>query len=94
MDAKWDEFHLDKLTWRIPMHRTKTAKTRHVPLSKAAMEVLEKLPRWEGCPYVLPNPATMIPYTSIFHAWDKARVAAGMPDLRMHDLRHSSPAAL
>ncbi len=71
------------------MQRTKTSKTRHVPLSKAAMEVIEQLPRWDDCPYILPNPATMQPYTSIFFAWDKVRKAAGMPDLRVHDLRHS-----
>lgn len=89
LDAKWSEFQLDKQTWRIPMDRTKTAKTRHVPLSKAAMEVLEKLPRYDGVDWLIPNPATLEPYHSVFFAWDKARKAAGLPDLRMHDLRHS-----
>jgi len=94
LDAKWSEFHLDRQTWRIPMYRAKTAKTRHVPLSKAAMEVLAQLPRWEGCDYVLPNPDTMKPYSSVFFAWDKARKEAGLPDVRMHDLRHSAASNL
>lgn len=89
LDAKWSEFQLDKQLWRIPMDRTKTAKTRHVPLSKAAMEVIEKLPRYDGVDWLIPNPATLEPYHSVFFAWDKARKAAGLPDLRMHDLRHS-----
>ncbi len=94
LDAKWDEFHLDRKTWRIPMQRAKTQKTRHVPLSDAAMQVLAQVPRFEGCPYVIPNPATMEPYHSVFHAWDKARKAAGLPDVRMHDLRHSAASNL
>jgi len=90
LDATWGEFQLDRQAWRIPMHRAKTAKTRHVPISKAAMEVLAQLPRWEDCPYVVPNPATLKPYHSVFNAWDRARKAAGLPDVRMHDLRHSA----
>ena len=26
---------------------------------------------------------------SVFHTWNKARIAAGLEDVRMHDLRHS-----
>ena len=89
LDAKWEEFLLDRKMWRIPMHRAKTSKTRHVPLSAAALEVLAQVPRFEGCPYVLPNPATLEPYHSVFFSWDRARKLAGVPDLRMHDLRHS-----
>jgi len=37
----------------------------------------------------VPNPKTKLPFVSIFGAWDTARKAAGMPELRMHDLRHS-----
>lgn len=94
LDATWDEFDLGRCVWRIPMHRAKTAKTRHVPLSKAAMEVLEQLPRFEGCPYVIPNPDTLKPYASTFYGWNTARKAAGLPDVRMHDLRHSFASTL
>lgn len=89
LDARWDEFQLERQMWRIPMHRAKTSKTRHVPLPKAAMDILAQLPRWEGCPFVVPNPTTLEPFWSVFHCWDKARKAAGLPDVRMHDLRHS-----
>ena len=53
------------------------------------MQVLAQLPRWEGCPYVVPNPKTRKPYVSFFIAWDSARKKAGLPDVRIHDLRHS-----
>lgn len=88
LDAKWEEFSIERRSWRIPM--SKSGKARHVPLSDAALAVLEQLPKWERCPFVLPNPKTLKPYTSVFNAWDRARRAAGLPDVRMHDLRHSA----
>lgn len=94
LDAKWSEFDLEKRTWRIPMQRAKTAKTRHVALSKAALDVLANVARFEGCDYVLPNPKTKLPYWSVFECWDKARRKAGLSDCRMHDLRHTYCSAL
>lgn len=65
-----------------------------INLEHMASSVVRDLVRFEGCPYVIPNPATMEPYHSVFHAWDKARKAAGLPDVRMHDLRHSAASNL
>lgn len=87
LDSRWADFDLDRRTWKIPL--AKSGKSRHVPLSKAALEVLAQLPRWEGCPYLVPNPKTLKPYGSIQRSWDIARKAAGLPEVRMHDLRHS-----
>ncbi|WP_287940261.1 site-specific integrase [Sphingopyxis sp.] len=51
--------------------------------------VLQSLRRWDGCDYVVPNPESLKPYTSIYFSWDVARKAAGLPDVRLHDCRHS-----
>ena len=58
-------------------------------ISAKEIEVLKGVRRWNGCPYVLPNPTTLKPYGNLFCAWDTARKRAGLPDVRMHDLRHS-----
>lgn len=89
LDARWSEIDMDRRVWRIPMERAKTSKTRHVPLSDQAVEVLKSLRRWDGCEWVVPNPDTMKPYCSIHFAWNKARKAAGLSDVRVHDCRHS-----
>ena len=68
---------------------SKSGKSRHVPLSKAAVDILDQLPRFDGCPYILPSPLSMKPFSQIHKAWNNARIAAGLPDVRMHDLRHS-----
>jgi site-specific recombinase XerD len=39
--------------------------------------------------FIFANPSTGKPFSSFFYSWDKARTNAGMPDLRVHDLRHS-----
>ncbi|WP_298812418.1 site-specific integrase [uncultured Sphingomonas sp.] len=87
LDAKWEELQLDRGMWRIPT--SKTGKPRHVPLIDDAVAVLRALPRVEGCPYVVPNPKTGQPFHSIYNSWNSARIAAGLPDVRIHDLRHS-----
>ena len=55
----------------------------------ATKKILNQLPRWEGCPYVVPNPDTLKPFSQIHRAWNNARIAAELPDVRMHDLRHT-----
>ena len=87
LDAKWDEFDLERKSWRIPM--SKSGKARHVPLSDEALKVLEALPRFLGCPYVVPNVKTLKPHGSIFNAWNTARRRAGLADVRLHDCRHT-----
>lgn len=92
LDAKWDQVNLEKKVWRIPV--TKTKVPRHVPLSEDAIAVLQAIPRFKGCAYIVPNPKTLKPFQSIFRSWDSARRAAKVGDCRMHDLRHSAASNL
>ena len=87
LDARWEHFDLDRRNWRIPT--SKSGKPRHVPLSAIVLEILAQIPRWEGCPFVVPNPQTRLPYKSLYCSWNTARKEAGLPEVRMHDLRHS-----
>jgi integrase len=87
LDAQWEHFDLERCSWRIPM--SKSGKPRHVPLSDNVLFILSQLPRFDDCTYILPNPKTKQPFNTVFCSWNTARKQAGMPDLRMHDLRHS-----
>ncbi|NCC85432.1 MAG: site-specific integrase, partial [Clostridia bacterium] len=40
-------------------------------------------------PWVFFNPKTKKPPVSIFYAWDTIRKRVGIPEVRLHDLRHS-----
>jgi integrase len=87
LQAKWEQFDLPGRLWRIPV--TKAGKPRHVSLSMAAIAVLEQVPRWEGCPYVVPNIHTRKPFTGIYESFATAVKRAGIGHCRIHDLRHS-----
>lgn len=87
LDAKWEDFDLDRRQWRIPV--TKTGRPRYVPLSIGVLTLLANVPHDEHCHWVFANPKTKKPYDSIFNSWNTARKQAGLSEVRIHDLRHS-----
>lgn len=91
LDARWDEIDLARRTLTIPAARSKSKKTHVVPLSDAALDLLQEIraERAQDCPWVFVNPKTGKPPVSIFYAWNSIRKAAGIPEVRLHDLRHS-----
>lgn len=92
LDARWEDIDLEARRWRIPIN--KSGKPRSVPLPTAAVELMASMPRWPNCPYLVPNPKTLKPFVSVYNAWHTARCLAGLPDVRMHDLRHSAASNL
>ena len=63
---------------------------RTVWLSSAACSVIDAIPRYgEDCPYLFPARPPMRPVANIAHQWKRIRDEAGLPGLRLHDLRHS-----
>jgi Site-specific recombinase XerD len=88
LDARWEHVDIERKTWLIP--DSKTGRARYVPLSQTALDVIADLPRHEDCPWLVPNPDTLKPFNTIKRAWETARTEAGLPGLRIHDLRHSA----
>ena len=89
LDAKWEEIDFNRRLLMIPAARSKSKKVHYIPLSDAAIELLQSLPRLEDVPWVFFNPKTKKPPVSIFGAWDTIRKNIGIPEVRLHDLRHS-----
>lgn len=89
LDARWCDVDFELRLWRIP--KTKSGKVRHVPLSAEALRLLHRLhaEAGGGADFIFPNPATGKPFISIYYSWDASRKRAGIPELRIHDLRHS-----
>ena len=50
--ARWDEIDFDLMTWTVPAVRMKGHREHRVPLSPACIELLRKLPRQDGNPFV------------------------------------------
>ena len=89
LDAQWSEIDFRRRLLTIPAARSKSKKPHHIPLSDAAVELLQSLPRDANVPWVFCNPKTGRPPTSIFCAWDTIRKKVGLAEVRLHDLRHS-----
>ena len=87
LHAKWHDFDLQRGDWRIP--RSKSGQARHVPLNDGALRLLEQVRGKSGSEYVFGNPETGSYYRNIFSTWETARTRAGLPDVRLHDLRHT-----
>ena len=64
---------------------------RAVQLPPTAVELLEALPRRKDSPWVFPGNDRDGRYSGggLDHAWRTVRAAAGLEDVRLHDLRHS-----
>lgn len=92
LDARWEHVDVERQAWVIPT--SKSGKPRHVPLSKAALAIIEALPRFTHSPWLVPNPATGLPFVSVKNAWGRAIKVAKLPGLRIHDLRHSAASAM
>ncbi|QYU68870.1 tyrosine-type recombinase/integrase [Leptolyngbya sp. 15MV] len=52
--ATWDEIDLDRRLWIIPKERMKAEKEHRIPLSDAAVALLEAMPRLKGANHVFP----------------------------------------
>lgn len=89
LTAQWALIDRQNRAWRVAASMSKSGKSRVVPLSDAALAVLDQIGTEGKYDYVFINPDTGKPYTHIRHTWIRIREKAGMPWLRLHDLRHS-----
>ncbi len=87
LDLRWEHIDYERQLFTVPI--SKSGKPRHIPLSYAAIALLQSLPRDENVPWVFYTKRTGKPPVSIFFAWDTMRRRLGIKDVRLHDLRHS-----
>ena len=88
-ELSWDQINTE--TGVIRLLDTKTGE-RTVYMTAPVAEVLGQLPRDDDSPWVLPaitDPTRALPIPTMDHAWRRIKQLAGIPDVRMHDLRHS-----
>lgn len=53
--ATWGEIDIDQAVWNIPADRMKAGREHRIPLSNAALELLQHLPRTDGSELIFPN---------------------------------------
>jgi integrase len=85
---RWEQLDTEHACARLPDSKT-GAKT--IPLSAKALEVIAGLRR--RSPWVFPTEEGSQPI-DLSRPWERIRERAGMPTLRVHDLRHSHASVL
>jgi integrase len=85
--AQWDDIDWERQELRLS--ETKAGRVHYVPLSAPALAILRELPRLEGNPYILPGHIHGRPIVNISRPWRRIRKAAGVEDVRLHDLRRT-----
>ncbi|MDP2139803.1 MAG: tyrosine-type recombinase/integrase [Gammaproteobacteria bacterium] len=91
--AEWSQIDWTQKVWRIPALNSKSKRMRPVPLNQTAIEVLEQV-RNDSPQWVFFNAESGTHYKTLHNAWFDIRKKAGLPWLRVHDLRHSYASAL
>ena len=82
---RWDWIDLER--GFLHLGDSKTGQ-KIVPLSPDAVELLKSIPKALNSPFVFPGADPSKPYVGLPKVWRKIRSAAGMEDVRLHDLRH------
>lgn len=85
LGATWAEFDLDKNVWKIPPHRMKAAKEHRVPLSDAALSLLNGLAKVRSDFYVFPGAREGKPLSNMSMLMALRRMKR--EDLTMHGFR-------
>lgn len=87
LTAEWSAVDFERRELRLG--DTKAGRVHYVPLNEAALTILRSLERVEGNPHVLPGHKTGQHLVNISKPWLRVRKAAGVEDVRLHDLRRT-----
>lgn len=93
--ARWSDIDLDAGIWTKPGATTKQRTAHRVPLSEAACRLLAEMKKQAGADAEWLFPARRTPHRlDIDDAWNALRKTADLPDVRVHDLRHTYASVL
>jgi integrase len=90
---KWSEVDGDGI-WVLPPNRSKTKTEIIRPLSKAALALIEHMPRIDGCDYVFASATGRTPTSQFSTPKARLEAASGTSGWTLHDLRRSARSLL
>jgi len=86
LTLEWEHIHAEH--GLLMLADSKTGK-KAIRLNAPARQVLESVPRLEGNPFVICGERPGQHLVNLQKPWRRIRKAAGLHDVRIHDLRHS-----
>lgn len=88
ISMRWEDLDFYQRMWTIPADKAKSTEEMYIPLTQKAIEILESRQGNES-EWVFPSDSVTGHIWSPKKYWSEIRVDAGIPDLRIHDLRRS-----
>lgn len=88
LGLRWEWVDFERACLRLPDSKTGA---KEIPLGAPALEVLAALPRTG--PWVIPGRDAGAPLVNLNKAWRRIRLRAGLPDVRIHDMRRTAASA-
>ena len=86
---QWSSVDLPNARIIFEKHKTDKHGAKAIPLNGPALDLLTKLPREPGNPYVIIGAVPGRHIINLQKPWRRVRQAACLDDVRIHDLRHS-----
>lgn len=90
-EAQFDEFDLALGVWTKPAARTKQRKAHRLPISAETAAIVRQRRQAvpQTCPWLFPNETLSAPVGDVRKFWAAIQKAAAIPDVRIHDIRHT-----
>jgi integrase len=91
LNAGWKDIDRTNRTWSVLATNSKSLRRRAIPINDAAMAVLDELDSKGNSEWLFASIRGdgKQRLTDIHKVWQKIRADAGLPWLRLHDLRHN-----
>ncbi len=86
LTLQWAWVDLERAVINLPDSKTGA---KPVLLTAPALDLLSNLPRIKDNPYVFAGRGPVTHFVGLHRVWGRIRQAAGIPEVRIHDLRHS-----
>jgi integrase len=87
MTATWKNISVESRVWKVDAIRSKSKRTRSIPLNDSALWVLEQLKTQGTSEYLFPSPVSGKPFVAVTMQWYRLCKKAEIK-IRIHDLRH------
>ncbi len=91
LQATWSQIDIQSRTWTIPATNSKSKRSRAVPLTDSAIDVLSQLDTQLEFAHLFINRKTGNPYINLSKPWRRLQGLAKLSkSMRVHDLRHTT----